>query len=168
VAEKYRQRYGKLSKFFFGGDHAFSEADDLQDEINQKLRRYSEDIAKKDAFLQTLFFEKLDPTEVTANEDFQKVFSHLGLEQVHSVKRALMALIACAGWVIEFATRVMKALTDCYTVLRKFLFPSKREYALLYPSRFSRSISSYLQTRVGEQIFQRKICFLGQHSEVKV
>jgi hypothetical protein len=132
----------------------------LQDEINQKLRRYSEDIAKKDAFLKKLFFEKL-PETLAQDEDFQKVFSHLGLKQVHFVERALMALITCAGWVIEFPTRVMKALFDCYTILRKFLFPSEREYALLYPSRFSRSISSYLQTRVEEQIFQRKICFLG-------
>ena len=140
----------------------------MQDEINQKLRRYSESITGKDKVLQRLFFEKLDTTEVTPNEDFHKVFSHLGLEQVHLFKRALMALITCAGWVIEFATRIMKALIDCYTILRKFLFPSEREYALSHPSRFSRSISTYLQTRDEEQIFQRKICCLGQHSEVKV
>ncbi len=149
-------------------DDAVSEADELQEDINQKLRAYSYNIANNDQFLKKLFFETLP----LPDEDFKEVYSFFGLEQVHFVKRALMALISpillCAGWVIEFAIRVMKALIDCYTILRKFLFPSKREYALLCPSRFARSISSYLQARFGEQVFQTKICFLGQHSEVKV
>ena len=164
--------YGELLTLFSFIDHAVLDADKLQEDINQKLRVYSKKIADKDEFLKKLFFENISPTMFAPDEDFQadfkKVCSFFGIKQVHFVKRALMALITCAGWGVEIATRCMKALIDYYTILRKFLFPSTREYALECPSRCARSISSYLQARVGEQVFQTTICFLGQRSKVKV
>jgi hypothetical protein len=152
----HRQRY-ELLKFFFCDDHAVSDADELQEEINQKLRAYSNKFADKDQFLLKLFFKK----HQTPDKDFfQKIWSFFDLKQESLATRFKRAVVLR---VIEIATRVKTAVIDGCTIVRNMFLSQKseqetlQEQALLRTSSFARSIPSYLQgpvqARIGVQIF---------------